>query len=381
MGCSSSTENSPSGERSPVSNSPTRSGGVMSPSKGTISNSKATIGPLHAGGVCGIWVTGNKVLTASDDKRVACFTQSTGKQKVKRFEGHVKAVNRVVASEDGEYAWSVAKDLSILQWKISSEECVSVISENTHDLNITALEVNPAANRIFTGGRDAVVKSWDMTTQKGIQDFKVARNIATDMQLDPVKKEVLYQTSEDMSIRSWDVRTNDRMPVMHIKDFVYFPTCIDVHPDGNLIVVGCKGSNGGGGQIKIYDVRSTKTALQEYIGHINDVVGCEFAVESKKLLSVSKDGFAYLWDYDTFTGKPLSTLHLPDKPYLCMSTVVPAQGDDLGSTFVGLPDGSVGRIKIQKSKISSKPSLVYEEYTRPYFAKDESGAFKPIRYN
>lgn len=258
---------------------------------------------------------------------------------------------------------------------------MSVISENTHDLNITALEVNPAASRIFTGGRDAVVKAWDMATQKGVQDFKVARNIATDMQLDPVKKEILYQTSEDMSIRSWDVRTNDRMPVMHVKDFIYFPTCIDVHPEGNLIVVGCKGSNGGGGQIKLYDVRNTKTAVQEFLGHINDVVGCEFAVDSKKLLSASKDGFVYLWDYEAPTGKPLSSLHLPDKPFLCMSTVVPAQGDDLGSAFVGLPDGSVGRLKIQKSKLSSKPGLAYEEYTRPFFAKDESGAMKPIRYN
>jgi len=378
MGCSSSSEKTSSGNAPAGSTSPVRSA-VGSPNKGASTNSKATIGPLHAGAICGIWVDGSRVLTASDDKRLACFTQTTGKQKVKRFEGHVKAVNRVVAS--GEYAWSVAKDLSILQWKINSEECVSVISENTHDLNITALEVNPAANRIFTGGRDAVVKSWDMTTQKGIQDFKVARNIATDMQLDPIKKEVLYQTSEDMSIRSWDVRTNDRMPMMHIKDFVYYPTCIDIHPDGNLIVVGCKGSNGGGGQIKLYDIRNTKTAVQEFLGHINDVVGCEFAVESKKILSVSKDGFAYLWDYETsITGKPLSTLHLPDKPYLCMSTVVAAQSDDLGSAFVGLPDGSVGKLKIQKSKISSKPNLVYEEYTRPFFAKDESGALKPIRY-
>ena len=114
MGCSSSVpQEQSSNTQSPSQQQREPSSPKSSNKSESASTNKNLIGPIHAGSICGICIDGGKVLTAGDDKRVACFNQTSGKQKIKRFEGHVKAVNKVVAS--GEYAWSISKDLSILQ--------------------------------------------------------------------------------------------------------------------------------------------------------------------------------------------------------------------------------------------------------------------------
>eukprot|EP01034_Spumella_vulgaris_P037323 gene37323-46054_t len=64
-----------------------------------------------------------------------------------------------------------------------------------------------------TGSRDYSVKGWDIETGRAMAEWKAPRNIVTCMTCgtDP---NMLYQGSEDLCIRIWDIRTSNAQPAL-----------------------------------------------------------------------------------------------------------------------------------------------------------------------
>ena len=52
--------------------------------------------------------------------------------------------------------------------------------------------------------------------------------------------------------------------------YVYFPLCMSISNDGNLIMTGSKGFNGVGCEIRLWDIRMNKQYI-ELNGHQQDV--------------------------------------------------------------------------------------------------------------
>ena len=211
------------------------------------------------------------------------------------LKGHSKAVNRLHVNRTTGRLWSVSRDLSLKSWDIGTKAIISTIPD-THELNISAVTSNKMGDTVFTGSRDYHVKGWDVETNKSVNDFSAPRNIVTAMQT-RTDDDLVYQASEDLCIRVWDPRVSSSVgkPALHIPGFVYFALCLDLHSDGNSMVTGCKGFNGVGCEVLLWDLRNPSKPVRDYHGHEQDVTSCRFLGENR-IVSCSKDGWLRTWD-------------------------------------------------------------------------------------
>jgi WD40 repeat protein len=180
-------------------------------------------------------------------------------------------------------------------------------------LNIAAIalsELDPFT--VFTGSRDYTVKGWDIETGQSKVEFSAPRNIVTAMKCHPTDQNILFQCSEDLCVRVWDVRMPSSsssggtggQPAACINGFVYFPLCIDVRKDGVLFCTGNKGFDSIGCDVKVWDLRrwaqSPVGCVEELRGHSQDVTGCVFMENSStrtgSIVSSSKDGTVICWN-------------------------------------------------------------------------------------
>lgn len=224
------------------------------------------------------------------------------------------------------------------------------------------------------------MKCWDIESGKCTLTCSAPRNIVTTLEPSPVSAGVLYQGSEDLFIRVWDTRaaSSSAGPAQVISGFVYFPVCMSVHPDGNLLATGCKGFDGVGCTVKLWDLRATAQPVAEYASHSQDVVGCAFSSRDPDLLlSTSKDGSIRVWDTTSassdpkvaafasipHTGKLNSCLAVPITPMqdlaIAKSAVYeqPMDGGSTGSSplddnhvAVGAMDGSITLASMRRER-------------------------------
>jgi WD40 repeat protein len=225
-----------------------------------------------------------------------------------------------------------------LQWDLDTLRCDKTI-DNAHELNITAVTQSPFdKSAIASGSRDYSVKRWDIECGACTAAYSTPRNIVTALEPSPVQAATLYQGSEDLFVRVWDLRVaSGTGPVQVISGFVYFPVCMAVHPEGNLLATGCKGFDGVGCTVKLWDLRNAAQPVAEYAGHSQDVVGCAFSArDSDLLLSTSKDGSVRVWDTTSGSAemsKPSAVASIPHTGKLnsCLA-VPPGAIEDLGVT-------------------------------------------------
>ncbi len=325
-----------------------------------------TLNSIHNGSILGM-VSSNKdccFYTCSDDKRIAkiSFSQFEGINKwiVQDYlEGHKKSVNRICINDDNTILWSAARDLSLKQWNISNDEIINSSNkclqtlDNAHTLNIADVTMNKKGDRMFSGSRDYTVKIWDTTVGKCISEFKAPRNVVTCLSIDAGNDTLLYQGSEDLCVRVWDVRSFSRQPVMHMNDYVYFPISMCIHSSNHYLATGCKGFNSTGCELKLMDLRKAGNVVTEYKGHSQDVTGCKFYDDC--VLSCSKDGSVYIWGIDESTNQITTTYKnkmIDDKLYTGISLI---RDDSKLNFVVSSFDGSITQMSYNKAlnKLSS----------------------------
>jgi WD40 repeat protein len=162
---------------------------------------------------------------------------------------------------------------------------------------------------------------------------------------------LIYQGSEDLCVRVWDIREKSTIPAVHITGYIYFPLCMHIQNDGNTLATGCKGFNSVGCGVTLWDVRNTAKPLNEFKGHSQDVTGCQFHPSNGRwLASVSKDGSVIIWDiHDSvcvgeyqFPKKWISSLTLGD----CSNK----NGEVSLEVIVGSLDGSISVLNFTKSE-------------------------------
>jgi len=171
---------------------------------------------------------------------------------------------------------------------------------------------------VVTGSRDYSVKCFNTETKQIIKEYKHSRNIVTFVDInESINQSLIYQGSEDLCVRVWDIRSNSYLPVATINDYTYFPLCNSFDSSGNYLVTGCKGFNNTGCEVKVFDLRKSNQIVKNFIGsHNQDVTGCRF-ISDNEVVSVSKDGLIMLWDImndsndniiSTNTGKILTSI-------------------------------------------------------------------------
>lgn len=208
-------------------------------------------------------------------------------------------------------------------------------------MNITALQNSYFDNSFISGSRDYSVKKWDNSTLQLIHEFKFPRNIVTDLTTRPTDP-LIYQGSEDLSIRCWDQREKSTFPAVHITGFVYFPLSLDIQKKGNILASSCKGFNGVGCGVMLWDLRNVSKPLKEFSGHTYDTVSCKFySSQDQYLVSVSKDGSLFIWNVETY--EQIASFSYPEKYITSLSINSNFSGNEdiLFDIYLSANDGSI----------------------------------------
>ena len=257
---------------------------------------------------------------------------------------------------------------------MDSSKCLHAI-ENAHTLNVADIAVNEQNAFVYSGSRDYSVKGWDTTTGKCIAEFSAPRNIVTTLALPPgassIAGSLLFQGAEDLCVRVWDIKSNSKQPSMHLKDYIYFPISMSLHPTGYYMATGCKGFNSVGCEVKIWDLRSTSKPLTELRGgHSQDVTGVCYSetpsnkgddYHSTKLVSISKDGSINIWDSN---NEPVAGLPTAFGQQLTSVAVGPP-GDEF-NFIVSAFDGSLSSYTLEEKRGKGQATIQLTASTKPF---------------
>ncbi|EGD72722.1 hypothetical protein PTSG_04450 [Salpingoeca rosetta] len=186
----------------------------------------------------------------------------------------------------------------------------------SHQLGVTGMAA--FGGYLCTGSRDGEVKFWDLATLVNTASLKVHRNVVTAIA--PMGPNLFCQSSEDKSLRVWDVRTGS-VAVQFPKQQYILTSCAVAgggRDNAHLIVTG---SSGGGNQMQgalltLWDIR-TSGKVQDFRGHESGISDCSF-INERLFVSCSKDSTVRLWGVDAQSA--LDTMYLERAPTCCDTT-------------------------------------------------------------
>lgn len=357
----------------------------------------------------------SQVFSSSDDKTISALKWASPLLDIRespcsisqRYLGHTKAVNRLAVDGKRGFLWSVSRDLSIKQWKATADSdggsqemgtCVQSMP-NAAELNLSsiALDEDGDGSYVYVGSRDYSVKQYDVSTGQAVATFSSPRNIVTSIAVGSVGAStgLVYQSSEDLKIRIWDPRAStSKVPAGEIAGFVYFALCMDLHPDGNLLAAGCKGFNGVGCEVKIFDLRAIgngKQPVHNYHGHTQDVTSCKFlsgasgtnfggSLMQKPLVTCCKDGTIRVWDVfqapstDTDEDPALDVLQT-QRNYTSLAPLWSTPGsthtkNNMLSFAAGCFDGGTQHMSLNYDPVQNQVNINVNYSTPPYAAEE-----------
>ena len=236
--------------------------------------------PAHGGNsVSSICSGGPGVLiTGGHDGSAAmwqwCVDGDAGDVVTHRWSEHPGPVTRVAHLPLAGRVLTGCRDGVVRAWP-SFDDDTPALTLCGHTLTVTGLDGLEELSAACSGSRDYTLRHWDLHTAKCVQMAAVSRNVVTSLRRCPGECTVV-QSSEDLKIRTWDVRDFSSGPCKTLEGHVNIPQCIDVSPCGRYILSCSNGFEGSGGsEVRFWDRRTGKV-LQEWRDHDMSVNGCVF---------------------------------------------------------------------------------------------------------
>lgn len=197
------------------------------------------------------------------------------------------------------------------QWKIAK-----VLTG--HEGWVWCVAVEPGNEWFATGGFDAVIKVWDLTTgalKANLTGHKEAvRSIALS-----ARSPYMFSGSDDHAIRCWDLeRSECTHEFFGHKKSVH---AVATHPSMDVVL-----SAGGDKSVRVWDIR-TGSEVHTMVGHTDSVMCVAAQQTEPQVMSGGSDGMIFLWDIRS--GRALTRLTRHKRPV--RGLVISADGSQLVS--------------------------------------------------
>lgn len=187
-----------------------------------------------------------KSLTVSADGKLAAFGEENGKVRlfdlasgnvIRAFEGqHAGAVSGLAFSADASKLVSGSQDKKFALWTVADGKLVGMI-ETPAPVNAVAFVAQD--QQIATGGADNLVRTWALPPAAGAEAPKPLKELkghsgpVTSLSLQPANAAHLASSSQDGSVRVWDVNAGTQVQIFNHGGPVHR---VAVRPDGQRLV-------------------------------------------------------------------------------------------------------------------------------------------------
>ncbi|MEW5722682.1 MAG: caspase family protein [Thermodesulfobacteriota bacterium] len=181
------------------------------------------------------------------------------------------------------------------------EERAEVFVQMGHMGNVLAAALSPDGRYVLSGGRDAVLKLWEVASGREIRTLIGHLAAVNGVAFSPDGRQALSGSS-DGNLKLWDLSTGQA-----VKTFTGHMSVVSTvawSSDGRYAL-----SGGLDTVVKLWDV-SSGLELKSLTGHTDNVTALSFGPDGKTALSAGDDGALRLWDLAagreirTFSGHP-----------------------------------------------------------------------------
>jgi len=241
---------------------------------------------------------GRYLLSCSVDRTVRLWDVATGKE-LRRFEGHMGAVDDAAFSPDGRLVvagWcdtrrggeSQASDYSVWLWDAASGNVVHQFVGHTG--RVTGVAVSPDNQSVASASWDGTVRLWGIPAKQLRHTLK-GHDPANAVAFSPDGRLVLTGGWRDATVRVWDARSGQELHVMkghgdHVRSVAF-------SPDGSLAL-----SASNDRTMRLWDVKSGRLQYA-FPPQATEVNPAAFSRDGKRIVVVNAYDRVRLWDVAT----------------------------------------------------------------------------------
>lgn len=241
----------------------------------------------------------------------------SGKKEKEKLTNEGYAVDATFSPDGRNLIFGRGNDVVI--WDFVNDKSVKLMG---HQGSVASVAVDPAGEKIATGGTDGKILVWDVASREKILEYTghnpmnrrsgaKETQVVRDLCFSPEGEKIVstayvnspFADEIKPEVKIWSVESGRTITSLHgDHDWgrSFSILCVAFSPDGSRIATGSFDKN-----VRIWNAR-TGREIRAIEGHSNNVLGVAFSPDSKRLASASTDGTLAVWD--VATGKELTRL-------------------------------------------------------------------------
>jgi cilia- and flagella-associated protein 52 len=241
---------------------------------------------------CAVTPTGSSIISGWSDGKVRSFAPESGKLKFSISDVHQGGITAIaIAGDDSYSSWKLitgGDDARVRIWKITSQHQVMLFSLKEHRGPINTLRVNTDETDVISASSDGSCIMWDL--KKGVRTMAFFEsNVTKGLAYHPDQSQILT-CGTNCKITYWDAV--DGEAIREIEGGNDFIQCLDVDHVGEYFL---SGSGARERHIKIWHYDEGLPAAIG-IGHSGGILDVKYSPDLSTIASVGSTGEIIIWE-------------------------------------------------------------------------------------